>query len=207
LSLIQNQDYTETVTNGVPTSRQQPAFNFSSAPSVTDTNVPSTSSAPPNVHSLVDCIFNNVSPSTVTAGRQLCHGPVIDLSGGIPLGSHVPQQIREQIWNNELIDLGSLLPSHELEDPWSIILAPSTITMKSKQNMSKSRTPLSFYGWNEAFRIYMAIHIEKYPNDAVHMLKYMSTIKDFYEINGAQAFRTYDQSFRVLRKTNRGAFY
>jgi hypothetical protein len=84
LSLIQNQDYTETVTNGVPTSRQQPAFNFSSAPSVTDTNVPSTSSAPPNVHSLVDCIFNNVSPSTVTAGRQLCHGPVIDLSGGIP---------------------------------------------------------------------------------------------------------------------------
>jgi hypothetical protein len=148
-----------------------------------------------------------VSPSTVTAGRQLCHGPVIDLSGGIPLGSHVPQQIREQIWNNELIDLGSLLPSHELEDPWSIILAPSTITMKSKQNMSKSRTPLSFYGWNEAFRIYMAIYIEKYPNDAVHMLKYMSTIKDMYEIKGAQAFSTYDQSFRLLRKTNRGAFY
>ena len=62
--LIQNQNSTETVTNDVPTSRQQPAFNFSSAPSVTDTNVPSTSSAPPNVHSLVDCIFNNVSPST-----------------------------------------------------------------------------------------------------------------------------------------------
>ena len=114
MSLIQNQDSTETVTNGVPTSRQQPAFNFSSAPPVTDTNVPSTSSAPPNVHSLVDCIFNNVSPSTVTAGRQLCHGSVIDLSGGIPLRSRVPQQIREQIWNNELIDLGSLLPSHEL---------------------------------------------------------------------------------------------
>ena len=81
----------------------------------------------------------------VTAGRQLCHGPVIDLSGGIPLGSHVPQQIREQIWNNEFIDLESLLPSQELEDPWSIILAPSTITMQSKQNMSKSRTPLSLY--------------------------------------------------------------
>ena len=81
----------------------------------------------------------------VTAGRQLCHGPVIDLSGGIPLGSHVPQQIREQIWNNEFIDLGSLLPSQELEDPLSIILAPSTITMQSKQNMSKSRTPLSLY--------------------------------------------------------------
>jgi hypothetical protein len=28
-----------------------------------------------------------------------------------------------------------------------------------------------------------------------------------YEIKGAQAFSTYDQSFRLLRKTNRGAFY
>ena len=92
VSLIQNQDSTETVTNVVPTSRQQPAFNFSSAPSVTDTNVPSTSSALPNVHSLVDCIFNNVSPSTVIAGRQLYHGRVIDLSGSIPLGSHVSQK-------------------------------------------------------------------------------------------------------------------
>lgn len=77
MSLIQNQDSTETGTNGIPTSHQQPAFDFTSAPS--------TSSAPPNVPNLVDCIFSNVSPSTVTAGRQLCHGPVIDLSGGIPL--------------------------------------------------------------------------------------------------------------------------
>lgn len=154
VSLIQNQDSTETGTNGIPTSHQLPAFDFTSAPSVTDTNMPSTSSAPTNVHNLVDCTFNNVSPSTVTAGRQLYHGPVIDLSGGIPLGSHVPQKIREQIWNNDLIDLGALLPSQELEDPWSIIIAPSTITMKSKQNRNPKLLYLFMTGMKHSTSIW-----------------------------------------------------
>jgi hypothetical protein len=34
------------------------------------------------------------------------------------------------------------------------------------------------------------------------MLKYMSIVKDAYEMRGTQAFRTYDQSFRLLRARN-----
>lgn len=123
--------------------------------------------------------------------------------GGIPLGAHVPQKVRDQIWANDLIDLGTLLPSQDpVEDPWSITVAPNTLTMQSKPLASKSKGPLSFYSWTEAFHIYMAIYLAKYPDEAIHMLKYMSTIKDIFEIKGAQAFRSYDQSFRLLRRTN-----
>lgn len=155
------------------------------------------------VHSIIDNIFNasDVTATTIDQGRHLCHGPIIDLSGGIPLGAHVSQKVREQIWNNDMIDLSSLLPSQSMEDSVYFTVAPNILTVQSKPPV-KSKFPLSFYKWNEAFRIYMAIYIEKHKSEAAHMLKYMSIIQDLYEMKGAQAFRTYDQSFRLLRRNN-----
>ena len=46
----------------------------------------------------------------------------------------------------------------------------------------------------------MDIYLEKYPHEAKNMLKYMSIIKDLYEIKGVQTFRSYDQSSRLLKK-------
>jgi hypothetical protein len=48
----------------------------------------------------------------------------------------------------------------------------------------------------------MAIYIERFPSKAPNMLKYMSIVKDAYEMRGTQAFRIYDQSFRLLRARN-----
>lgn len=154
-----------------------------------------------NIHNLVDQVFNTDTSATVTnAGRDMCHGPIIDLSGGIPLGAHVKQKVREQIWANDFIDLATLLPSQTPEEPWTVTVAPSSLTMTSKP--VKAKGPLSYYDWIEAFHIYIVIYIEKYPQDMAHMLKYMSTIRDIYETRGAQAFQAYDQSFRLLRKSH-----
>jgi len=63
--------------------------------------------------------------------------------GCIPLGAHVPQKVRDKIWANEFIDLGTLLPSQDpVEDPWSITMAPNTLTMKSNPFASKSKGPM-----------------------------------------------------------------
>ena len=78
------------------------------------------------------------------------------------------------------MNLADLLPKLDFEDPWSVTLGPSLITM-SKQS-SKSRGPLTFDEWNEAFHIYMAIYIERFPSEAPNMLKYMSIVKDAYEM-------------------------
>jgi hypothetical protein len=48
----------------------------------------------------------------------------------------------------------------------------------------------------------MAIYIQIFPEDAAHMLKYMSTIKTIYEMKGNESFRYYDETFRLLRKEN-----
>jgi hypothetical protein len=152
------------------------------------------------IHTLIENILSTESPARSFTGRELCHGPIVDLSGVIPLGAHISQRIKEKIWNNEFMNLADLLPKLDFEDPWSVTLGPSLITM-SKQS-SKSRGPLTFYEWNEAFHIYMAIYIERFPSEAPNMLKYMSIVKDAYEMRGTQAFRTYDQSFRLLRARN-----
>ena len=74
-----------------------------------------------NIHQLVDKILiqdNNVneSPATCSSGSALS-----DLSKGIPLGAHVGQKIKEQIWADELIELTVLLPGNVSPvDPWAI---------------------------------------------------------------------------------------
>ena len=93
------------------------------------------------------------------------------------------------------MNLADLLPKLDFEDPWSVTLGPSLIT--TSQQSSKSRSPLTFYKWNEAFHIYKVIYSERFPPEAPNMLKYMSIDKDAYEMRGTQAFCTYDQSFRL----------
>ena len=48
----------------------------------------------------------------------------------------------------------------------------------------------------------MAIHVQKYPNEASHMLKYMSTVRELYDLKNIYAVHYYDETFRLLRKTN-----
>ena len=198
---LQSQDNNSSTTVPQPIPDNiQPTRNSTSAMSVNNNTPYTDNSQIQNVHNLIDNILSTESPATSLTGRELCHGPIVDLSGGIPLGAHISQRVKEKIWNNEFMNLADLLPKLDFEDPWSVTLGPSLITM-SKQS-SKSRGPLSFYEWNEAFHIYMAIYIERFPSEAPNMLKYMSIVKDAYEMRGTLAFRTYDQSFRLLRARN-----
>lgn len=62
--------------------------------------------------------------------------------------------------------------------------------------------PLSFYEWTDAFHIYIAIYVQKYPHEAPNMLKYMSTIRELYDLKNIYAVHYYDETFRLLRKSN-----
>ena len=163
------------------------------------------SSVQNNLHNLIDNLLTSQPVSTNTnSGIQSQFGRVTDLSVGIPLGAHVPQKTKEKIWADDYIDLRSLLSTEVDTDPWSITLAPSTIIMRSNQtNQNNSKKPpLSFLEWTEAFHIYMAIYVEKYPDESKHMLKYMSTVREIYALKNIYAVHYYDETFRLLRKTN-----
>ena len=55
--------------------------------------------------------------------------------------------------------------------------------------------------WNQAFTIYMSIDVEKYPDQAVHMLQYMGHIQEMAQMSGEFAARHYDQMFRNWRQS------
>ena len=77
------------------------------------------------------------------------------------------------------------------------------IIQNSYITQEQVRSLLSFQEWTECFHIFIAIYIQKYPEEAPHLLKYMSTIKGIHEMKEVVAFHYYDLRFRVLRKGNR----
>lgn len=61
---------------------------------------------------------------------------------------------------------------------------------------------LSIEQWTNAFHIFMVIYIEKKPQAAPHLLKYISTIREIASSNGDAAWRHYDDIFRMLRQSH-----
>jgi len=166
-------------------------------------NCSSTCNSNVNFHNLIDTsILSNEPSANAQNNYNTGQRQVTELTSGIPLGAHIPKRIKEKNWANEYIDLSALLPKNVDNDLWSVTFAPSTVTLQNQQNVPKTKSILSFYEWNEAFRIFMAIYIQKFPEDAPHMLKYMSTIRNIYEMKGNESFRYYDETFRLLRKEN-----
>jgi hypothetical protein len=66
-----------TVPQSIP-DNNQPTRNSTSAMSVNN-NTPYTDNS--QIHTLIENILSTESPATSFTGRELCHGPIVDLSG------------------------------------------------------------------------------------------------------------------------------
>ena len=67
-----------TVPQSIP-DNNQPTRNSTSSMSVNNNN-PYTDNS--QIHTLIENIVSTESPATSFTGRELCHGPIVDLSGG-----------------------------------------------------------------------------------------------------------------------------
>lgn len=65
----------------------------------------------------------------------------------------------------------------------------------------KSKVPISLGQWTDAFFIFSAIYLEKFPTEAPNLLKYCHMIREMQYLHGDQAFRMYDVNLRKLRET------
>ncbi|XP_056006712.1 uncharacterized protein LOC130050528, partial [Ostrea edulis] len=63
------------------------------------------------------------------------------------------------------------------------------------------RTPLSIQQWTDAFFIFMGIYIEKFPDQAPHLLKYCYYIRELSKLLGDKAWSLYDENFRLLKQS------
>ncbi|XP_056007544.1 uncharacterized protein LOC125666211 isoform X1 [Ostrea edulis] len=124
----------------------------------------------------------------------------LSIDEGIPLGANTPFRIKQKIWSDQFFDLRSLLPNHK-ESTASIQIDQSSLSF-TNPTTSKSTNALSIEQWTTAFHIFMAIYIEKKPEDAPHLLKYVSVIREIAATNGDAAWHHYDETFRKLRQSH-----
>lgn len=53
----------------------------------------------------------------------------------------------------------------------------------------------------DAFLVFGAVLIEKFPAEALHLLKYGHMVREIYHLHGDNAFRAYDEQFIKLRES------
>ena len=122
----------------------------------------------------------------------------LSIEKGIPLGAHVPMKLKSKIWSNQFIQFRSLLPSHK-ENDIAIKIEQNSIQLS---NNNSNQSQISLNQWTTAFFIYMAIYLEKKPEEAPHLLKYGHTVRELATSNGDNSWRYYDENFRKLKETN-----
>ncbi|XP_048247030.1 uncharacterized protein LOC125377488 [Haliotis rufescens] len=117
-------------------------------------------------------------------------------STSIPLGFGVGDKLKAKIWQNEFIEISSLLSGDTHDQNLTINVNGQSVNVSD----SSKKMFLSIDKWVSAFHIFMSVHIQKYPEDVQVMLKYVSTIRELAQKGGN--WYAYDTKFRKLRSEN-----
>lgn len=147
------------------------------------------------VSDLINKVFEGEPAGTANNVKQ--SSECIQITDGIPLGASISVKIKSKILSNEYIDIRCLL-SHQEEDPVTLLVSPRIINL---QHTSKSKTPLSINQWTGAVLVFTCINIQKKPELAPHLLKYMSFVREMHKLHGDSAWRSYDESFQRSRES------
>lgn len=149
------------------------------------------------------------SAETESATSSQIHMPTIDdsqpststsrtaLQSGMPLGSNVKDSIKSKIWQHKYIDLFELLHP-QTASTFSLSFASYDSTSPSLQLTPQRKRPLTENEWATAMDIYMAVYVQKFPQDVPNLLTYIQHIKDLMR-HGAD-WLMYDTQFRIDRE-------
>ena len=140
-------------------------------------------------------------PGTDNASwENICTNPNPLCSVGDSLGVHIPQNLRDKIFNNEYVVLSKLLHSEpNVEPQQQLILVDGEFVVRPKQKEVKIT---SCEMWTTAFLIYASIYLAKYPEHIQGILKYISTIRLAAQRCQNLGWVDYDTQFRLKRARN-----
>ena len=147
--------------------------------------VPSTSGA--HLHYVPDA----VSPSALGSTTFIRHS--------LPLGYHVSDKIKHQIWGDVYVDLASLLPSSQTTSDTVLYSFGST---SLKLTEAKPKRVASTQQWCNAFDIFMSLCIMKDANCALPLIKYTNNIRRMIGEFGFDAASFYDEEFRRVKPSH-----
>ena len=134
----------------------------------------------------------SMSSTSSQAGELVnstCPNPVA-IAGGItplavPLGAHVQEGARQKLWQNQFVELRTLLVQTDLEEE------------RNAAGKTKSAPePFRMHDYITAFHTLMAIRVQRFPNDAAPLLKHLETVRELAASYGNEAASRYDRQFR-----------
>lgn len=111
-----------------------------------------------------------------------------------PLGAHLKQEVNEQIWRGEYVEIFSLLP---LEN---FILDRGKLDYSKKEEEEEKwkyrLIPRSFANWLQVFAILASVIGERAPENCSALFCYLDAIGKAYRVYGGLAWLRYDEQFR-----------
>ncbi|MEW8089145.1 MAG: hypothetical protein AB2810_16810 [Candidatus Thiodiazotropha endolucinida] len=146
------------------------------------------------VSSAIDSVVKDIT-GTTSVDHTVMPGTAAQLPQ--PLGLHVDSNVKTKIWANQYIDL-SLLLARRASQTYNIQMQNNQLTMVPKQKTFA----LNMDQWNRAFTIFMAIYVERYPEQATSMLQYMGNMQEMANEAGETTAKYYDSQFRRWRETS-----
>jgi len=114
----------------------------------------------------------------------------------LPLGATVPLKLKQKIWANEYIELGSLLRG--AKHKYSINLAQKEEEAEVFITSSQSKPVTHIDQWSEAFAIFSAIFCQQFPEQSGDIIKYSRYIVALHKRHHGSVWRVYDEEFRKL---------
>ena len=141
-----------------------------------------------------------VTPTTDTFGEHL---PIVFRPTSrplritaAPLGHNIPHPIKVKIWEHKFIELSDLISTHRSTD--------YTLDLTTEDGQpqfrlaSKKKKPLSQNEWCQAMDTFIAIYVEKFPDEIRAILSYAQTVKDL--MHNKANWVWYDSQFRTDRE-------
>ena len=109
---------------------------------------------------------------------------------------HVPRELIHKIWSGDYVNLSLLLKKHVEEPASSTFFVNERGEMELRKKNVKSLDNIR--DWTDAFLIFSAVLIKKFPGIANELLHYMSLIRDAEaRSQGSLAWVAYDENFRM----------
>lgn len=116
------------------------------------------------------------------------------------LGANILLSTKEKIWSNDYIDLAKLLHTDpSVEKQHQLVFEDGQIKVKPN---SKEKKITNISEWTDAFLIFSAVYLKKFPEQTQAMLKFLSSIRLGASRIQHMGWKDYDIQFRLRRATN-----
>lgn len=153
-----------------------------------------------DLHSTGTLQTGQVNPSQPNSNDQIS---TIRLAND-DLAAHIPSSIKQQIGRGEYINLALLLKGAvDLAEfcSGSFLKISADGRIESSQRECKDKIN-SIEKWTDAFIVFSSIYLMYHPGKTHEMLHYMYNIRECAKYQGGEAWKVYDEQFRLRQALN-----